>query len=196
LSRGENASILNDTDIEHVKTIEEADFLLVTGSDAPAKLLNNYYDTILRDASRKRLHMICANPEIKITIDGINYLGSGDIANRYAEFGGVVTYIGKPFPHIYQYAMSLFKDILPSQTVIIGDSLPQDVRGAQSIGIDSTLVATGYHSGSFKKVQNSSDIRKILKMMQQNHGTIPTYFIPRFAWGKPLPDRKNKRKKT
>ena len=196
LNRGGNRSILNETQIETVDNVDDADFILLTGSDAPDKLLHNHYDAMLREASRKRLHMICANPELKIVIDGKTLLGSGDIARRYTEFGGVVTYIGKPFPHMYHYALSLFKDIFPSQVAMIGDSLSQDVRGAHSIGMDSALVANGFHAGSFKKIKSTDDIRKALKMLGQNYGVIPTYFVPRCSWGKPLPDRKNKRKST
>ena len=196
LSRGGNRSILNNTDIETVENVEDADFILLAGSDAPEKLFENYYDPILKTASRKRLKLICANPEMKVTIDGVNYLGSGDIAKRYTEFGGVVTYIGKPFPYIYHHAMNLFDNVLPSQMIMIGDSLAHDVRGAQSIGLDSALIANGVHAGSFKKIQTTSDIRKILKMMGQNYGITPTYFVPKFNWGKALPDRKNKRKAT
>jgi HAD superfamily hydrolase (TIGR01459 family) len=196
LTRNGNKSILNDTDIKTVETVDEADFILLAGSDAPEKLFENYYDPILKAASRKRLKLVCANPEMKVTIDGTHYLGSGDIAKRYTEFGGVVTYIGKPFPYIYQHAISLFQDVLPSQMIMIGDSLAHDVRGAQLVGLDSALVANGVHAGSFRKIQSMGDIRKILKMMGQNYGITPTYFVPRFKWGKALPDRKNKRKSS
>jgi len=194
MTRDNNRSILNDTDITTVDDIEDADFILLAGSDAPDKLFENYYDPILKTASRKRLKLICANPEMKVTIDGVHYLGSGDIAKRYTEFGGVVTYIGKPFPYIYHHAMNLFEDVLPSQMIMIGDSLPHDVRGAHLVGLDSAMVANGVHSGSFRKIQTTGDIRKVLKMMAQNYGITPTYFIPKFNWGKALPDRKNKRK--
>jgi hypothetical protein len=34
----------------------------------------------------------------------------------------------------------------------------------------------------------------MLKMLNKTFGVEPTYFIPKFHWGRPLPDRKNKKK--
>ena len=174
--------------------LDDVDFILLTGSDAPEKTLENYYDPILKEGSRKHLKMICANPEKTITIDGEHYLGSGDIARRYEEFGGVVNYIGKPFPSIFQYALSLFEDLYQSQVCVIGDSLANDIRGATYLDMDCALIASGVHKGSFSKVTCTADIQKILSTLGKNYGALPTYFVPKFHWGKPLPDRKNKRK--
>jgi len=177
-----------------VDEIDDADFMLLTGSDAPEKTLDNYYDDILKRASRKQIKMVCANPEKKITIDGDHFMGSGEIARRYEEVGGVVKYIGKPFPSIFQYALGLFDNLYQSQVCVIGDSMANDIRGAQYLDMDSALIASGVHRGSFTQVKNRTDIQKMLKILGKNHGVEPTYFVPRFHWGKALPDRKNKRK--
>ena len=183
-----NVTLVND--------IEEADFILLTGSDAPEKTLDNYYDALLKKASRKQIKMICANPEKTITIDGEHFMGSGDIARRYDEVGGVVIYIGKPYPSIFKHAMDLFKDLYQSQVCMIGDSLANDMLGAKNLDMDCALIASGMHKGSFKKVLSRADIHKVLKLLGTNYGVEPTYFIPKFHWGKALPDRKNKRKST
>lgn len=193
LSRNDDQSVVSNTDLRVVDDIDQADFILLAGSDAPRKSLADYYDDILREASRRRLRMVCANPEMTVTIKGVNILGSGEIARRYEEFGGVVTYIGKPFPSIFQYAASLFTNVLPSQMIMVGDSLSHDMRGAISMDMDCALVANGVHHGSFSKVKSTADIHKVLKTLGGNYGVAPTYFIPRFNWGKTLPDRKNKR---
>lgn len=197
ISRQGNISAIEGVaSVQIVGDIDDADFIVVTGSDAPEKTLENDYNPILKRASQRRLKMICANPEQVITLNGQNYLGSGQIAQQYESYGGVVHYIGKPFPSIFQYAMSLFDGLYPSQICMIGDSLTNDILGAQKLDIDSVLIASGMHAGSFKKVGSTADIHKVLKMLGINHGVLPTYFVPRFHWGKPLPDRKNKRKKT
>ena len=175
--------------------IEIADFILLTGSDAPDKTMDNYYNDILRIASRRQLKMICANPMKTMTVNGQPQMGSGEIARRYEEVGGVIKYIGKPFPSVFQYALGLFEGLYPSQICVIGDSLPNDIRGAMNLDLDCALIASGIHKGSFSKVQNKADIHKMLAILKKNHGAEPTYFIPRFHWGKPLPDRKNKRKR-
>lgn len=195
LNRNGDMSGVDDIEgINIVDDIENASFILLTGSDAPDKTLESYYDEILKKASRKQIKMICANPEKVITIDGKKFMGSGEIARRYEEFGGVVNYIGKPFPSIFQYALGLFDDLYRSQVCVIGDSLANDMRAAQYLDMDCALIANGIHKGSFTKVRNRADIHKMLKILGKNHGVEPTYFIPKFHWGKPLPDRKNRRR--
>lgn len=194
MNRNENTSVIAGTDIDVVDDVEKADFILLTGSDAPTKTLENYYDDILRKAVRKQLKMICANPEMTVIIKGEHILGSGQIARRYEEFGGVVSYIGKPFPSIFQYGASLFKDLLPSQIVMIGDSLSLDIRGATAMNMDCVLIASGAHNGTFSRAKSTADIHKMLKTLGVNYGVRPTYFVPRFNWGRALPDRKNKRR--
>jgi HAD superfamily hydrolase (TIGR01459 family) len=195
LNRKGNTSIIDGLDgIQTVDDIEQADFILLTGSDAPEKTLNDDYIPLLKKASRHQIKMVCANPEKIMTIDGQNYFGSGEIARKYEEFGGVVTYIGKPFPSIFQYALSLFNDLYPSQICMIGDSLANDMRGARYLDMDCALIAGGIHKGSFSKVKSRDDIFKMIKILGKNYGVEPTYFIPKFHWGRALPDRKNKRK--
>ena len=196
MNRHDDLSVANGLDnLVRVESVEEADFILLTGSDAPEKTMDHYYEPLLKEASRRRLRMMCANPEKMITIGDQNYMGSGEIARRYEECGGVVTYIGKPFPSIFQYALTLFDNLYPSQVCVIGDSLSNDIRGAKYLDMDCALIAGGMHKGSFAKVQNRTDIHKMLKVLAKNYGVEPTYFIPKFHWGKELPDRKNKRKR-
>ena len=195
MNRLDDLSLTNDLDdLAMTDDIQEADFILLTGSDVPRKTMENYYEPLLKEASRRHMRMICANPEKTITIDNQDYTGSGEIARRYEECGGVVTYIGKPFPSIFQYALTLFHDLYPSQVCVIGDSLANDIRGAKYLDMDCALIANGVHKGSFAKVQNRSDIHKMFKVLGKNYGVEPTYFIPKFHWGRELPDRKNRRK--
>ena len=196
MNRGDDLSGIDTIDEIIITTdIDDADFILLTGSNAPEKTLDNYYDDILKKGSRRHLKMICANPEKTITIDGENFMGSGDIARRYEEFGGVVNYIGKPFPSLFQYAFDLFDDLYKSQICVLGDSLGNDIRGARYLDMDCALIASGIHKGSFSKVTSTFDIQKMLKNLTKNYGVEPTYFVPKFHWGKALPDRKNKRTK-
>jgi len=181
--------------VDFVDDVNDADFMIVTGSDV-FNIEGTSYDDILKQASRRQIKMICTNPETKTTLNSQDYIGGGDIARRYEEYGGVVHYIGKPFPAIFQYALSLFDNLYPSQICVIGDSFGSDIRGASYGQIDCALVASGVQKGSFSKVQSVADIQKIIKMLGKNFGCEPTYFIPKFHWGRALPDRKNKKKKS
>ena len=82
LSRGGDRSIINGLDIEAVENVEDADFLIISGSDAPDKTMEEYYEPILRKAARKGLKALCANPDSKALI-GMSYvMGPGSIARR------------------------------------------------------------------------------------------------------------------
>lgn len=50
--------------------------------------------------------------------------------------------IGKPKPEIYQHALDLL-DAKPEETIMVGDSFPRDVLGAQAFGIRAVWISMG-----------------------------------------------------
>lgn len=197
LGREGDTSLVDGLDLTLVDKAEDATFILVSGMDDPPKGRSVAdLEPILRKGVQKRLKMICANPDLQALIGSNTHAGAGAVAKRYEEFGGVVRYIGKPFPPVIRYAQTLFKDVLPSTTVIIGDSLPQDIMGGVNCGIDTCLVATGVHSAAFRSVRSRDDCHKVIRALGTNFGVRPNFWVPRFHWGKVLPDRKNKRRKV
>lgn len=200
LSRGGDRSIINGLDhIELVNDIEEADFLLISGSDAPEKTLVDYYEPILKAAIRKRLKAICANPDNRALIGNSYTIGPGMIARRYEDFGGVVSYIGKPHKPIFQHCIKMLqtKGIYPGDTVMIGDTMAHDIMGAAAVEIDTCLVKCGIHWGAFKEAKSLAEVDKILNVLiTQYHNIRPTYLVNMLHWGKALPDRKHKKRKT
>lgn len=199
MSRGGDRSIVEGLDLEVVDNIEDADFMMISGSDAPEKTMVNYYEPILKTAIRKRLKAICANPDSRALI-GDNYvLGPGMIARRYEDFGGVVHYIGKPHKPIFQHCVKILqaKEIYPGQTVMIGDTMAHDIIGAAAMDIDTCLVKNGIHYGAFKNCTSPADVDRALNILVlQYHNIRPTYLVNRLNWGKALPDRKHKKRKT
>lgn len=199
ISRGGDHSIINDTGVEDIDDPAKADFLLISGSDAPFKTLEDY-EPALKACARRRLKAICANPDNKAVV-GPNYvMGAGMIARRYEEFGGVVHYIGKPHKPIFQHCIGLLqkKEIYPGETVMIGDTMAHDILGGAGINIDTCLVKNGVHNGSFKQAKTLGDVDKSLNILMAQHNNVrPTYLVDRLRWGKALPDRKHrKRAKT
>jgi HAD superfamily hydrolase (TIGR01459 family) len=199
MSRGGDKSIVEGLDVELVSNIEDADFMMISGSDAPEKTMVNYYEPLLKIAIRKRLKAICANPDSRALI-GDNYvLGPGMIARRYEDFGGVVHYIGKPHKPIFQHCIKLLqaKEIYPGQTVMVGDTMAHDIIGAAGMDIDTCLVKNGIHYGAFKNCTSPADVDRALNILVlQYHNVRPTYLVNRLHWGKALPDRKHKKRKT
>ena len=196
ISRGGDRSIVDGLDIDVVDNIEDASFLLISGSDAPEKNLVDDYEPILKAAIRKRLKAICANPDSRGLIGNNHVLGPGMIARRYQDFGGVVHYIGKPHQPIFKYCIKKLQnnDIYPGQTVTIGDTMAHDILGAAAVNIDSCLVRTGMHYGSFKTCENMADVDKALNVLTLQYNNVrPTYLVGSLRWGNPLPDRKHKK---
>lgn len=195
ISRGGNTSLIDGHDITVTDNMDDADFILLCGvEDPPNGKTVADYEPELRTAVKRRLKMICANPDMQALIGANTHAGAGAIAARYEEFGGIVRYIGKPFPPIIRYAQTLLNDVLPSTTVVIGDSIPQDILGGVNCGLDTCLTATGIHAAAFRGVKTRGDVAKVLRMLGQNFGARPNFWIPRLQWGKVLPDRKNKRR--
>ena len=200
LSRGGDRSIVNGLkDIQVVDDIEDADFLLISGSDAPEKTMVDYYEPILKAAIRKRLKAICANPDNRALIGNSYTIGPGMIARRYEDFGGVVSYIGKPHKPIFQHCIKLLqsKGIYPGDTVMIGETMAHDIMGAAAVEIDTCLVKCGIPWGAFKEARSLAEVDKILNVLiMQYHNIRPTYLVNMLQWGRALPDRKHKKRKT
>lgn len=197
MSRGGDTSIIDGLDIELVEDINEADFLLISGSDAPERNFVDYYEPLLKQAIKKRLRAICANPDSRALLGNNYVMGPGMIARRYQDFGGIVDYIGKPHKPIFQHCIRKLqeKEIYPGQTVMIGDTMAHDIIGAAYVNIDTCLVRSGIHYGSFKHCQNPGEIDKALNVLILQYNNVrPTYLINRLQWGKALPDRKHKKR--
>ncbi|MCB1556169.1 MAG: TIGR01459 family HAD-type hydrolase [Alphaproteobacteria bacterium] len=198
MSRGGDHSIVDGLAIDVVEDIDKADFLLISGSDAPEKTLVDYYEPLLKKSVRRGLKAICANPDSRMLVGSNHHAGPGLIARRYQDFGGVVHYIGKPHPPIFQHCIRLLqeKEIYPGQTVMIGDTMAHDILGAAAVEMDTCLIKNGLHAGAFKGCKTPYDVDKTLNILTLQYNNVrPTYLVDRFKWGKALPDRKHKKRK-
>ena len=197
ITRQNDLSILDDTDIEAVDDIEQADFVLLLGMDYPMKTLE-HYDATIRRAIQRRLKAVCANQDSKALI-GTNFLtGPGLLARRYEDAGGIVHYIGKPHALIYRHCIELLqkKEIFPSHTVMLGDTMAHDILGAHAAGIDTCLFKSGLHAANFMHCTNLKEFDNTLKnLIIQYNNVMPTYLVDEMRWGNALPDRKHKKRK-
>ena len=198
INKDGDTSIIDGLDIEVVDKVGDAQFLLITGTDAPEKNLVDDYEPVLKEAVRKRLKAICANPDSRALRGSTSVMGPGLVARRYEDFGGVVEYIGKPHKPIFLHCIRELqkREIYPGETVMIGDTMAHDILGASFVNIDSCLVRNGLHYGAFKHCKNAGEVDHTLNILALQYNNIrPTYLVDRFKWGKALPDRKHKKRK-
>ncbi len=196
ISRGGDRSIVDGLDIEVVDCPSKADFLIISGSDAPDKTLEDYEPT-LKLAVKHRLTALCANPDSRGVMGKQSIMGPGTLARRYTDFGGVVHYIGKPHQPIFKECIKILQDqnIYPGQTIVIGDALAHDILGGNMVNIDTCLVKTGLHATSFQNAKTAASTEKALMLLANQFNSVrPKFLVDRLKWGDPLPDRKHKKR--
>lgn len=93
------------------------------------------------------VHMHCLNPDRMVVRGGVAEACAGAIADIYQMMGGRVTWYGKPFPAIYEYALHLAGNPPRDEVLVIGDGLQTDVLGAARMGFDTVFVSGGIHAG-------------------------------------------------
>ena len=166
-----------------VESVAEADFLLIHGSEvlrrkrelsdtssADVTDLNFMYnqnfsiiDQVLEEAASRNLPMVCANPDLVVTLQGgIVANMPGQIAQRYEELGGTVTQFGKPDPKhfiscLHNLGISTENTEHISGVAHVGDSLEHDILGANAAGIDSIFVIGGIHAKDLGLKPTGSD---------------------------------------
>ena len=98
--------------------------------------------------------MICSNPD-KTVIRGKNFMiCAGLLAEYYEKIGGKVIYYGKPHNNIYEFCYKILD--VENKILVIGDSLENDIKGANLQKLDSLLITDGIH----REVNNNKDIDK------------------------------------
>ena len=129
-------------DLDLVSRPEQADILIVLGSNTPATTLDGYAH-LLEPAARLAIPAICCNPDkLMMTSTGL-HPAPGAIAALYEELGGKVAWVGKPYQAIYKHALAAAGNPAPVRTLCIGDSLEHDIKGGKKAGLKTCLVRTG-----------------------------------------------------
>ena len=120
----------------------EADLLIISGSESDRVSLAEY-ERRIEPAARRHAPCLCTNPDKLMLTSGGTHPGAGAIAALYEGLGGIVSWIGKPYPAIYAAAARLVGSPAPDQVLCIGDSVEHDIVGAHRFGAAAALVRTG-----------------------------------------------------
>ena len=98
--------------------------------------------------------------------DGLS-LEPGWFAHRLIDATGIdITFCGKPFPAVFDLALSRHGDTAPARVLMVGDTLHTDILGGAQAGFDTALV-TGH--GSLKGLDVADAIA--------SSGIAPTHVV-------------------
>ena len=123
---------------------EEAEIIVNTGPWGDNDKLENYKN-ILDQSLNNKLPMICSNPDKEVIRGDKFMICAGKLAEYYEEKGGTVKYFGKPYPEIYSHIFKSIDFINKEKILVIGDSLENDIKGANLQKCDSLLISNGIH---------------------------------------------------
>ena len=149
-------------------TLEKCDFILCTGLFDEEEENLKYYNELLRGFIKKKL--VCTNPDLIVHRGGQEEHCAGKIAEIFESLGGKVIYFGKPHKEVY---LSCLRDNM--KTLVIGDNLNTDIKGANNMNLESLFITSGVHRS---KINNEEVIEKLLK----EHNVSANYFQNELTW--------------
>lgn len=175
-------ALFKDSPYTETSQIQDADFVYVVTPQLQGldQTDTEVFQACVQKIAHHKLPMVCANPDLFVhegsPLKAVARQGS--IAKIYESLGGTVFYIGKPYPFVYSEALRYFanRNIRePNQILMIGDTPETDIRGANTVGIDSALILqTGIMSDRIKE-----NLHLILNALPLSD--TPNFFIERLS---------------
>ena len=164
--------LIEGLDLDIVEQDSFVDIILNTGPWGDQDRLENY-TALLQDLVAMKPTMICSNPD-KIVVRGERFMiCAGLLAEFYEKIGGKVEYFGKPYEEIYKYCFK-FIDQKNPRVLVIGDSLENDIKGANNLKFESVLITDGIH----REVNNNNNVDKQkLDALIKSKNIFPNYFM-------------------
>ena len=160
-----------------VKETTDVDIIINTGPWGDNDLLENY-KPILNKLVKTNPLMICSNPD-KTVVRGDNFMiCAGLLAEYYEKIGGKVEYYGKPYEEIYEFTYLKIKK-KSSRILVIGDSLDNDIKGANIQNLDSLLITSGIN----RSVNNDKGVDKEeLNALKKKKKIFPKFYMKNFKF--------------
>jgi HAD superfamily hydrolase (TIGR01450 family) len=161
---------------------EEAAYVLCTGLFNDEVETAATYADMLTGFARRKLSLICANPDLVVDRGGRLVPCAGSLALAYEEMGGEAIYAGKPHRPIYDAALAAAEKrrgapISRSRICAVGDAIRTDIAGAQAYGVTSIMVLAGIHA---QDVMEASWEARHGWLGEQTHR--PDYACEHFVW--------------
>ena len=131
--------------------LESADYVVCTGLEDDDVETPDDYRGRLEAMMKRRLFMVCGNPDVVVERGPRLVYCAGALADLYAAMGGEVLYAGKPYRPIYEMALekaeaAAGRKIALKRVLALGDSVRTDLKGARTLGVDFLFVTAGIHA--------------------------------------------------
>ena len=169
--------IFSGLEYEAVDKLGQADFLFMGSTAHPQDTIDKYLQ-IMEFAASMNVPLVCVGNDTSGFINGEICIAAGAVAEQYAALGGQIITIGKPESRIFEYALeSIGKK---EKTLLIGDSITTDIRGANLYGIDSVLISKGVHI-NYLGEGYIPDVAKT-RELANNFDAYPDYVISNLRW--------------
>jgi HAD superfamily hydrolase (TIGR01459 family) len=163
---------------------EDAEAIVVTDLDTDDDTPDMYEERIALWRKRK-LPLICANPDRVVEHAGrIVYCG-GALADLYEAHGGRILMGGKPYRPIYDAALkraeaAAGRALEPGRILAIGDSVRTDAIGAANAGLDFLFITGSIHAEELDAF-GAADPAAVEALVAPS-GARMVGAMPRLAW--------------
>ncbi|MBO7556099.1 MAG: TIGR01459 family HAD-type hydrolase [Alphaproteobacteria bacterium] len=178
LSGDDTAEAFAGLNYQDTENYNQADFLFVAQPTQPIDLAA--MSDVLSHCAGMQIPMLCLGAENSTFIDGEISSSAGAVAEQYAILGGKIILLGKPDKIFIDYALENITDIDRKRIIMIGDSLPVDIKAADSANISSLLISKGIHV-NYLGEGYIPDVSKA-KELSANFNTFPDYVISSLRW--------------
>ena len=130
--------------------LDQAQAIICTGLNDDRNETPENYRPTLAAAHRLNLPFVCANPDLIVDVGGTILYCAGAVADIYQQMGGAVFWAGKPHLSAYETAHHKAEALRDTnvprhKTLVIGDAIRTDLKGAENFGCDALFVASGIH---------------------------------------------------
>jgi len=167
------------TGYKEVSSLAQADFVYIENVAKENDTIDNYIP-VLEHAASLNIPMLCVGNDTSTYVDGKIILGAGAIAEQYAILGGKIITKGKPDTKLFAYAIDGLPNVKKDKILVIGDSLPTDIKGAKLLGVDSMLISKGIHV-NYLGEGYIPDVAKT-RELAANFDASPDYVISSLRW--------------
>jgi len=165
--------------------LAQADYVVCTGLRDDEVETPENYRAELGELLRRKMFMLCGNPDLVVERGDRLIYCAGAIADLYGTLGGEVLYAGKPHRPIYELALQRvggLRGVTPAKprVLAIGDSVRTDLRGATDFGLDCLFVTAGIHAEELgdRHDPNLAALNKIFA----DAGVAPKAVTRRLVW--------------